>query len=104
MVKGIPATCTEPGTSDEMYCSSCGDYKRSVPTEPLGHIFEPGSKNKNFCDRCDSYVIGEGAGAVSCGCMCHNRDGLAKFFFKIILFFCQILNINQNCECGTIHY
>ncbi len=104
MVKGIPATCTEPGTSDEMYCSSCGDYKRSVPTEPLGHIFEPGSKNKDFCDRCDSYVIGEGAGAVSCGCMCHNRDGLAKFFFKIILFFCQILNINQNCECGTIHY
>ncbi len=104
MVKGIPATCTEPGLSDEMYCSSCGDYQRAKPIEPLGHEFEVGSTNKDFCDRCDSYVIGEGSGAVACSCMCHNRDGLAKFFFKIILFFCQIIGINQKCDCGTIHY
>lgn len=104
MVSGYPATCTEDGLSDEMYCSSCGDYQRAKPIPALGHSFDPSSKNKDFCDRCNSYVIGEGSGAVACSCMCHNRDGLAKFFFKIILFFCQILNINQKCDCGTIHY
>ena len=104
MVKGYEATCTEPGLSDEMYCSSCGDYQRSKTIPALGHIFDPSSKNKDFCDRCDTYVIGEGDGAVACSCMCHNRDGLAKFFFKMILFFCQIFGINQKCDCGTIHY
>ena len=41
---------------------------------------------------------------VACSCVHHNEDGLAKFFFKIILFFCQILGINQVCECGVLHY
>ena len=104
VVKGKEATCTKPGISDEMYCSSCGDYQKAEKVEPLGHLFDTDGKNKNFCDRCDSYIVGEGTGAVSCSCMCHNKDGLAKFFFKFILFFSQIFGINKSCACGTIHY
>lgn len=40
---------------------------------------------------------------VVCSCMCHNNDGLAKFFFKIIMFFCNIFGINQECDCGISH-
>lgn len=41
---------------------------------------------------------------VACSCMHHNNDGLAQFFFKFIIFFCQILGINKVCDCGVIHY
>lgn len=104
LVKGYPATCTEDGLSDEMYCASCGEYKKSEKIPATGHSFDPESTNEDFCSRCNSYVIGKGNDAVVCDCICHNRDGLAAFFFKIILFFCQILGINQKCDCGTIHY
>lgn len=104
MVKGYPATCTEDGLSDEMYCASCGEYKKSEVIPATGHAKDPDSMNPDFCSRCNSYVIGEGDTSIPCDCICHNRDGLAAFFFKILLFFCQILNINQKCDCGRVHY
>ena len=85
VVKGTEPTCTKPGLSDEMYCGSCGDYQKAVVLEPLNHKDDDG--DPDYCDLCDSYLIGEGDGTVTCSCMCHNKDGLAKFFFKFILFF-----------------
>ena len=38
-----------------------------------------------------------------CSCKCHKK-GLAKIFFKIILFFQKIFKKNQICVCGEYHY
>lgn len=38
-----------------------------------------------------------------CPCGCH-KSGIAKFFFKIGLFFQKIFKKNKNCKCGVLHY
>ena len=38
-----------------------------------------------------------------CSCNCH-KDGIAGFFFKIILFFQKLFKANQVCDCGIAHY
>ena len=103
MERGYPATCTTEGLSDWVYCSQCNLTKKAEVIPATGHLLDPNSTNKNFCSRCNSYIIGEDSNQVVCSCMCHNEDGLAKFFFKIIMFFCNILGINQKCECGRSH-
>lgn len=132
--KGYAATCEKEGLTDCRYCSQCGIFENSVVIPATGHKTDPGSlQNKNFCSRCNSYIVDElGEGMVkvpvldadgkpvyevdkdgnlvpvykqvACSCMHHNVDGLAQFFFKIILFFCQLLGINKVCDCGVAHY
>lgn len=38
-----------------------------------------------------------------CSCNCHKK-GIAKFFFKIGLFFQKIFKKNKICKCGISHY
>ena len=40
--------------------------------------------------------------AENCGCKCH-QDGIAGFFYKIILFFQKIFGQNKFCVCGMNH-
>lgn len=104
MEYGYPATCTEPGLTNHTYCSQCGKFFPAVYIPATGHQLSPGTTNENFCVICNSYVLDEGEGSVVCSCMCHNKDGLAQFFFyKIIMFFCNIFGINQECDCGASH-
>ena len=103
MEYGYAATCTTPGRTNYTYCSQCGDFFAAQDIPATGHQLSPGTSNENFCVLCNSYVLEEGENGVVCGCMCHNEDGLAKFFFKIIMFFCNIFGINQTCECGANH-
>ncbi len=39
----------------------------------------------------------------NCSCACHKK-GIAKFFFKIGLFFQKIFKKNKVCKCGVWHY
>lgn len=39
----------------------------------------------------------------NCSCNCH-KNGIAKFFFKLILFFQKIFRTNKECKCGMPHY
>ena len=39
----------------------------------------------------------------NCSCACHKK-GIAKFFFKIKLFFQRIFKKNKLCKCGVNHY
>ena len=38
-----------------------------------------------------------------CGCNCH-KNGIAKFFFKFLLFFQKLFKANKICKCGINHY
>lgn len=39
----------------------------------------------------------------NCSCNCH-KNGIAKFFFKFILFFQKLFKANKTCKCGINHY
>ena len=39
----------------------------------------------------------------NCSCACH-KNGLAKFFFKIVLIFQKLFKKNKVCICGVNHY
>ena len=104
MEYGYPATCTEDGRTNYTYCSQCGEFFAAQVIPATGHQLSPGTTNEDFCVLCNSYILGEGDKAVVCSCMCHNKDGFAQFFFyKIIMFFCNIFGINQECDCGVSH-
>lgn len=131
--KGYAATCTTDGLTDLKYCILCDEFFYSEVIPATGHLLSPGTTNEKFCSRCNCYIVEElEDGYVKvpvldengnqvyeidkdgnrvpvykttpCSCMHHNEDGLAKFFFKFILFFCQLFGINKVCDCGALHY
>lgn len=40
----------------------------------------------------------------NCDHICHSDFFLTELFWKIICFFCRILDIQQYCDCGALHY
>ncbi len=49
IVKGVPATCTTPGSTDYIYCKYCGYVlQKGENIEPLGHEYNGGEN----CIRC----------------------------------------------------
>ena len=50
IVPGKPATCTEEGTTDAMFCSVCGaPISEQEIIEPLGHLLTPVAKVEPTC-------------------------------------------------------
>lgn len=97
-------TCTEAGSTEGSHCSRC-DYKVEAKVIPaLGHT---DADNDGKCDRCgekpSESVDPSKPDSSNCSCNCHKK-GIAKFFFKIILFFQKIFKQNQICKCGAWHY
>ncbi len=104
-VEAKDPTCTESGTTEGKHCTRC-DYKVEAEViEPLGHT---DSNNDGKCDRCGEET-GEPVNppkpdpSANCTCACHKK-GIAKFFFKIGLFFQKIFKKNKICKCGVWHY
>ena len=68
-------------------------------------------------ENCKVYIIGDFSDGSSakevsaeivydtenCSCKCH-KNGIAKFFFKLLLFFQKIFRTNKTCKCGISHY
>ncbi len=102
--EGIPATCTQAGITDYLYCTLCTGVFEQEVVAASGHNFvdqkKPGEGAVRICDRCYEYEIGN----ITCKCLCHNSNGLAKFIYKIIVAFSKIFGINQECKCGIAHY
>ncbi len=106
---GYAATCKEAGITDLLYCVLCETTFEQEIIPALGHDFveqfTPEEGAKRICDRCNEYeIIGDNGETVTCKCLCHNSNGLAKFIYKIIVVFSKLLNINQECNCGIAHY
>ncbi len=112
--KGIPATCSQAGISDYLYCPACGIYVPQIELAPLGHHFVDQVMSEDasvkICDRCFEYrvVLGtdeDGNEVVgTCSCMCHNTNPVGKFFYKLLLFFFRLFGFNKECKCGVLHY
>lgn len=59
--------------------------------------------DKEYVKRDDGVAYKENGSVEGCPCNCH-KNGIAKFFFKIALFFQKIFKKNQVCDCGIKHY
>ncbi len=64
-----------------------------------GHVDE---NNDGKCDRCGDAIEGFNPSAT-CKHICH-KTGIARFFYKIALFFWKLFKINKECSCGIAHY
>lgn len=104
--QGYPATCTEDGLTDILRCVKCNYAITQQTVIPAtGHTFVLQENGTYSCTKCYQHLVnGDEQVPLTCSCMCHNKDGLAQFFFKILLFFFKIFGMNQSCECGTMHY
>ncbi len=107
--QGIPATCETDGITDHLYCTGCGATFEQEVIHSYGHDFveqfSPEEGSVRICDRCYKYeIIGDGGAPVTCNCLCHNSNGIAKTIWKFITFFFKLFGMNQECKCGTAHY
>ena len=123
----LPATCTDRGVSVRV-CKYC----LNVDSKVLPVLSHTDNDADGLCDECkqeceiissvpndptepdepetpDEPVTEPEAPAVpsdpseNCSCKCH-KDGIANFFFKIVLFFQKIFRQNETCYCGISHY
>lgn len=104
--QGYPATCTEDGLTDIVRCTKCNYAVNTQTTiKATGHNFVLQENGTYSCTKCYEHLVnGDEEQPLTCSCICHNQDGLAQFFFKILLFFFKLFGMNQSCECGTVHY
>ncbi len=89
----VDATCTSVG-SVKYLCSLCNEkYIESIPQTK-----HTDNNNDSICDICNEKLP-----KPSCGHICH-KNGIAKIFYKIALFFWKLFKTNQTCSCGISHY
>ena len=90
----IAPTCTENGSVDYVvYCDVC-DAEISRETETIEATGHADNDNDGYCDDCEENL---------CNHACH-KGGIRGFFWRIIKFFYRLLNIQQYCDCGNLHY
>ncbi len=106
LIPGMDATCTQDGYEAAVRCSVC-DYENNEQKVIVaaGHKFELQDNGTYYCTVCYEHLVnGDENDPETCSCFCHNQDGLAKFFFKILSFFYKLFGTNQYCDCGKQHY
>ncbi len=95
----VAPICTDDGSKDMVaYCAVC-DEEISRETEIIEATGHADNDNDGYCDGCD-YLVDP---SVECEHACH-KGGIRGFFWKIIKFFFRLINIQQYCDCGKLHY
>lgn len=103
--KTVEPSCVSVGY-ETMICENCGESRFVREIVALGHVDEDGDGK---CDRCGEALKTPDEPTqpsdpfADCSCACH-KTGVAKFFFKIILFFQKLFGQNKVCKCGALHY
>lgn len=94
----ISATCTENGYTGDTYCNSCyTELSVGSIIEPIGHT----DKNEDdICDDCNCNF------EPDCSHECHSNNTFSKFFWRIMMFFNKLFNIESKryCDCGVAHW
>lgn len=85
------------------FCTECSTNVEVDTYAPTGHVDE------NLDGKCDIFGCGgkvalPGGQQPPCDCMCHDESSIVQFFFKIVTFFCKLIKVGKECECGVLHY
>ncbi len=91
--KGLEPTCEKEGREASTMCERCGEviYKGTV-IPMLDHVDADGD---GYCDNCDNYE--------DCDCLCHSKNAVISFLYRIVIFFMQIFGQSLECKCGAPH-
>lgn len=107
--KGWDATCETHGMTDATLCMVCGyqNNQRIIPA--FGHNYQYNENGNKVCTNCGDYRVenqnpDSDGGYIGCKCFCHDKGMIAKILYKVCVFFWKILGMNQQCECGTVHW
>ena len=98
-IKGVPATCSTNGSTDYIYCNRCDVVIQDTTVIPATGCVD--TNNDGYCDSCGEYLRTNEDGS-NCGCICHKKNGLMQFFYKILNFFWKLFKIEKTCDCGTV--
>lgn len=104
-------TCTLSGKTSKKQCIDCYHIFEQKDLDPLGHNYVWGSKGEIYCSRCGDFKVGEEVNPetgetedVNCRHFCHNNGTFAKILLKVLTIFWKMFGINQECDCGAVHY
>ena len=88
------ATCTEDGERC-MKCTVCGAVLKTETVPAHGHA--DADKNGK-CDNCGESLTS------SCKHICHSKNKLAQFFWKMIRLMYKLFKKHEFCDCGVRHW
>ena len=88
------ATCTEDGERC-MKCTVCGAVLKTETVPAHGHA--DADKNGK-CDNCGESLTS------SCKHICHSKNKLAQFFWKMIRLMYKLFKNHEFCDCGVRHW
>ena len=88
------ATCTEDGERC-MKCTVCGAVLKTEAVPAHGHA--DADKNGK-CDNCGESLTS------SCKHICHSKNKLAQFFWKMIRLMYKLFKNHEFCDCGVRHW
>ncbi len=88
------ATCTEKGEKIRK-CTVCGETVAKQSISAHGHT---DADHDGKCDNCQESTTGD------CNHICHSKNKLAKFFWKIIRALQKLFRTRQYCDCGVKHW
>ena len=88
------ATCTEDGERC-MKCTVCGAVLKTETVPALGHA---DADRNGKCDNCGESLTS------SCKHICHSKNKLAQFFWKMIRLMYKLFKSHEFCDCGVRHW
>ncbi len=95
--------CNNKGLTEAKYCPVCFYESPATVIDPLVHSFKYDEDGTKYCTKCNLYYV-EGGKLETCDHFCHNNGTIMKIIKKLLVFFWKFLGINQECECGVLHY
>ena len=90
------SNCTEHGYTEGVYCNTCEEYISGHEELELDEYWHIDEDYDYICDLCGT--------DYRCRCICHSDNWFLSFIWSIANYFCAILGINQECDCGDYHY
>ena len=90
----VSATCTEDGERC-MKCTVCGTVLKTESVPAHGHA--DADKNGK-CDNCGESLTS------SCKHICHSKNSLAQFFWKMLRLMYKLFKNHEFCDCGVRHW
>lgn len=113
-MEGWAPTCTTTGMTDGVLCMICGYLTKQevipVLNDGKGHKWEWDENGNRVCAYCGDYKVGNQDPDNNtdydggCKCFCHDKGIIAKILYKVCVFFWKLLDMNEKCDCGTVHW
>ncbi len=98
IVEEIDSTCIEHGFTEGLYCPDCEEYTWGHEEKELAD-WHNDYDGDDICDDCGEPIVYE-----DCCHICHSDNWFLRFIWTVVNFFFSLIDIQQYCDCGILHY